>query len=442
MQKKLLVQDQNVYDIVHHVLIKHKENASDFDKISEMFWTGDVDSTAENVFNFCKKYIPYSIESAKTQTVKTPGAIIDDALNGSADQDCKHMALICCGIIDSLHRKGYPISCKYRFASDVKNELYPKHVFCIVPTNGGVLWVDPVLDTFNEFHKYYYLKDKKPKNMALYSVSGVNNQYIDKDYVCGFGEVGAHGNGKKKLHNAWREIKRGTAAATLSVPRNSFLLLMELNGKNLAKTFYEGGQNPKMLEKIKAKWIDVGGKWSALRNAINKGYDHYIYYQKKKRNPKYHNLSGFGESNTVGSVVALAASAEAILTAFAGIIKELQHNTPQDVPLQEMAENIPMRALPGKDVDPNTASPMRSDYIEPQPDYSVKQNVKTRELIKSGDQEIPEAVEPIAQGVNVVTDWVTGIKNFVVNNQGTALTLAALTTAIIIAPHFSSKKRR
>jgi len=167
-QYKKLVEDQNVFDIVRHTLKMHKEYANDYDLFSKLFWQGDVHKTCQAIFDFCKAYIPYEAEPSKTQVVRNARQILLDAKTDSIPLDCKTYGLICTGIVDSLKRQGYPINAIFRFASDVQGDNYPKHVFCVVKTDESNIWLDPVLDRLNQYHKYYYFLDKKPPQVALY----------------------------------------------------------------------------------------------------------------------------------------------------------------------------------------------------------------------------------------------------------------------------------
>jgi len=425
--KQTLVSDQNVYDIVRHVMSMHNECQRDYDIIAQQFWQGNELNTCRYIFDFCKKNIPYSIEPAKSQTVKSPAQILGDAIKGDISQDCKHYALICNGIIHALERAGYPIKSKYRFCSDVQGEHYPKHVFCIVPTASGEIWLDPVLPEFNQYHKYYYIKDKTPK-MALYKVSGVGDQEPGgsyEDYIAGFGaDIGKHGKGKKKVQNLWRDTKRTVAKGSLSLPRNAFLLLVSANGLNLAKLFYVGAQDPQMLQKIKNKWVDIGGSWNALQHAINKGYSHYLYYGKHKRDPKHHQITGFGEGYTIGEPIsATITAAAAVLAAFATIIKELKQKQPEQGPA--MAPY-----MPGGDIAPQQGPAMGPQYSPGQMmDYN---NQYTPAGPGPGEKlEIPQNANAIEKTAYVATQWGTGIKDFIENNRGTVLTLGGLTLGVM-----------
>ena len=87
--------------------------------------------------------------------------------------DCKNYALSINGILDACRRM-YGMNCElvYRFAAYDGTRI-PQHVFAVMITDKGEeVWIDPVLNTFNEDKAHNYYTDKKVKNMALMAMSG------------------------------------------------------------------------------------------------------------------------------------------------------------------------------------------------------------------------------------------------------------------------------
>lgn len=170
--KKVLIDDQNTEDIVKGILDNHNLYKEDYDKISEYFVGRNDINTAKNVYTFLKKYVPYYIEPSNLQTLRSPSAI----LSIKQGADCKSYASFVNGIFDSLNRKGiFKIPLAYRFAS-YKNSTKPGHVFAVLyPGNENEIWVDNVLENFNEKKQPTYFKDKKLK-MALVSMSGIDTK--------------------------------------------------------------------------------------------------------------------------------------------------------------------------------------------------------------------------------------------------------------------------
>lgn len=170
--KQVLIDDQNTDDIIKGILENHEKYKDDYDKISEYFVGRNDINTAKNVYTFLKKYVPYYIEPSKFQTLRSPSAI----LSIKQGADCKSYASFVNGIFDSLNRKGiFKIPLAYRFAS-YKNTRNPGHVFAVLyPGNENEIWVDNVLENFNEKKQPTYFKDKKLK-MALVSMSGLDTK--------------------------------------------------------------------------------------------------------------------------------------------------------------------------------------------------------------------------------------------------------------------------
>lgn len=170
---RLLEQDQSTQDIVDWILKCHQLFKSDYDRISEQFLGKDCRQTVQNVFRFLKQNVPYYIEGTEDQTVRPPASIV------AVPIDCKNYALFINGVLDSLRRKGL-LNCQlaYRFANyNWWNGKEAKHVFAVVnPGTKNELWVDPVLESFDQRKNPHYYKDKLIKPMALYMVSGVDNQ--------------------------------------------------------------------------------------------------------------------------------------------------------------------------------------------------------------------------------------------------------------------------
>ena len=167
--KRVISQDQTVSDIINGILDCHEKYKSEYDKISEDFLGENELETARNIYKFLKDNVPYYIESTKNQTLRSPAAIV--AVPG----DCKSYSLFANGIFDSLNRKGiFKTPIAYRFA-DYRGIDEFQHVFSVLyPGTSKEIWIDPVLNTFNEKRQPTSFKDKKIK-MALIALNGVDN---------------------------------------------------------------------------------------------------------------------------------------------------------------------------------------------------------------------------------------------------------------------------
>jgi len=171
--KKVLIEDQNTSDIIQGILDNHNNYEKEYDKISEMFIGDNEVETAKNVFKFLKDNVPYYVEPIEKQTLRSPSAII--SIKEGAD--CKSYASFINGIMSSLNRKGiFKVPLAYRFASYRYDTREPQHVFSVLyPSTKNEVWVDPVLNKFDQRKEPVFIKDKKIK-MALIAMSGTSNQ--------------------------------------------------------------------------------------------------------------------------------------------------------------------------------------------------------------------------------------------------------------------------
>jgi len=173
--KKVVSTDQTVSDIIDGILQTHYQWQDEYDKISDYFVGESELETARNIWNFLKSNVPYYIESNKNQTLRSPSAIV--AMPG----DCKSYALFANGVLDSLNRKGiFQVPLAFRFAGYKDSSREPQHVFAVMyPGTKKEIWIDPVLNRFNEKRQPSFYKDKKIK-MALIALSGVGYSATDK----------------------------------------------------------------------------------------------------------------------------------------------------------------------------------------------------------------------------------------------------------------------
>jgi hypothetical protein len=302
---KMLVRDQQVPDIISAMLSAHKLYASEYDKISKDFYSGDGVQTAKKLFEFLKKNVRYKIESDKNQRIMSPSAILSLGKN-----DCKNYALFIMGVLDSLKRKGL-INNKiyYRFASYKLLDEIPHHVFAVIQDqDGNEYFIDPVLSKFDERKTYYHKIDKEP-NMPLYSVSGINNN----------NQVGLFKK-KKPAPVSTQQISAAPVAAAPTAPsapaptqkkkivlkialapaRGSFLLLVGLNFMGLA-TKLQNAFNTR-ADETQNWWKNLGGNPNELLRKTQQG-------AKKKR------LLGadveFASEGQIGVVAAGTAAAAA-----------------------------------------------------------------------------------------------------------------------------------
>lgn len=305
---KMIVRDQQVPDIISAMLSAHKLYASEYDKISQDFYSGDGIQTAKKLFEFLKKNVRYKIESDKNQRIMSPSAILSLGKN-----DCKNYALFIMGVLDSLKRKGL-INNKiyYRFASYKLLDEIPHHVFAVIQDqNGNEFFIDPVLSTFNERKTYYHKIDKEP-TMPLYSVSGI-------------GAAKKKTAAKAVTTAAPKEKKKIVLKIALAPARGSFLLLVGLNFMGLATKLKNAFAN--RADETQNWWKNLGGNPNELLRKVEQG-------AKKKK------LLGadveFASEGQVGVVAAGTAAAAA--TAAPILIKLAEFLAKLGIDVKEVSE--------------------------------------------------------------------------------------------------------
>jgi len=254
-QRRLLINEQQVKDIVSAMLEAHKNYASEYDKISDNFYSGGAVQTAKKIFEFLKKNIKYTVDSEASQKIMSPSAIISIGKN-----DCKNYALFIVGILDSLRRKGYFTNkVFYRFASYRLLDEIPHHTFAVViDDQGNEIFVDPVLSSFNERKTYFHKIDKSPK-MSLYSVSGI---FTKKPKPAATAKIDTTGITKAPA-------KKIVVKVALAPARGAFLLLVGLNFTGLATKLKQAFVNNK--NKVNDFWNNLGGNTNELLRKVEQG---------------------------------------------------------------------------------------------------------------------------------------------------------------------------
>jgi hypothetical protein len=301
---KMLVPDQQVSDIITGMLNAHTKYAPEYQKIAQSFAGRDVKSTARNIYDFLKKNINYVIEPDDKQMLKSPSAIL--YTGKTTGSDCKNYALFTAGILDALNKAGFPIKWAFRFASYRMFDKMPHHTFVVInPDTNKEIWIDPVLNGFNLKKQYYYKLDKKPKNMALISLAGIGRKTKAEKKAKKEVRSTKRKEAVKKVANKLKTTGKAVIKVAGAPVRNSFLLLVKLNVKNLAgklKRVYD--TNP---DKLKTFWSGFSGQWDSLVKAINTGY----------------NKKAIGYMQSVGSVEVAVATASPILIKLAKFLKDL-----------------------------------------------------------------------------------------------------------------------
>lgn len=252
---KLITNWQSETDLIKAIMKSHAENLKYAKKINRFFDDGTPRGTAFNIFQFLKNYVPYKVEPASKQAVKTLPRMLNDAKLGIGS-DCKMYSVFTNTILNSL---GY--NSIYRFTGYRGDNL--THVYTVMPKENLV--IDAVLPNFDTEKPYTNKKD-----MSLYQMSGID----DDIQISGINFKKLAQNVKTNIKQAVKNIPatakkvvQGAKTVSLAVPRNAFLLLVKVNAKGIATK----------LKKLKDKnndfkWFyDLGGDRTVLRNTIEDG---------------------------------------------------------------------------------------------------------------------------------------------------------------------------
>lgn len=269
----ILVNDQQVSDIITGLLNTHNQYKSEYDKIASGFRGRTDRETGKKIYTFLKNNVKYVIEPDSRQTLKSPAAIL--YTGKTTGSDCKNYSLFTGGILSALNRMGANIKWCYRFASYRMFDKMPHHVFVVInPNTNNEIWVDAVLPKFNLHKQYYYKTDKKVNDMALVAVAGIgaSKKRQAKKAAKPAKKAARKELLKKKATKLKATIKK-TGKVTLKFAaapvRNSFLLLVKINFKNLAGKLQKGID--KAPDKIKTFWENAGGNYKTLTIAVNQG---------------------------------------------------------------------------------------------------------------------------------------------------------------------------
>ena len=264
----IIEEDQTVNDIISAILFMHKKNEIYYDQFSLKFVGANLYDTCENIFDFLKTSVPNVTEDADLQTVKNPQRILSDAKAGYG-HDCKHFASFAGGVLDSLRRKGKNINWCYRFASYKFLDSDPGHVFVVVKTKSGEIWIDPVLDYFDE---------KKPYS---FSIDRVVQSSIGCDCDKKIGKIGADNKTAATLKTIGGTICAVAPTVAACIPIGTVVAaLAEVAG--FALTFIGGLFQSKYAYSSQVDWLcvyyqrlvlgDPNAKGDHITTGLNEAY--------------------------------------------------------------------------------------------------------------------------------------------------------------------------
>lgn len=150
-------------DIIETVLFGDKKAAYYTKEFAQTLKGKDLKQTCRNIWAFVKTEIPYVLDEAGGQWIKSPGRLWKEKAG-----DCKSFSVFTASCLANL---GIPYG--YRFASYAKDPT-PTHVYVYVPLNNGTeiildsVWSGP----FNTQKAYTAKKDCLVSNTK--AIAGIN----------------------------------------------------------------------------------------------------------------------------------------------------------------------------------------------------------------------------------------------------------------------------
>lgn len=151
------------------IVTKQQSTRSDYDKIYQYFDGGSIRDICYRIWKFCKDKLDYKMEDGEQQNVSGPYTILT-----GGKVDCKNYALFISGILDAMKRHGKRLTWQFRFASYELFELDPGHVFVVVNPNTDDIWIDPVLDEFDEHLFYWHHRNRNPKPARVAGIGWIS----------------------------------------------------------------------------------------------------------------------------------------------------------------------------------------------------------------------------------------------------------------------------
>jgi hypothetical protein len=361
---KLLMNHQNTDDLAKAIAKSHHSNLKYAKEIAFLFKGNDDVESCKNIFNFIKKYVPYSIEPGEKQCIKTLPRMLDDARK-KIGSDCKMYSVLTGTILKSLN-----IPFKYRLAGYTTD--YPQHIYCV----NDMCTIDAVLPFFNNEKKPYKYK----QDMALYNLSGVDQigKWEPKTKFGKFikNEIDAAKVGKDQAKEVVKGAIDKVKMIGLAIPRNAFLLLVKINVRGLATRLQRlQAKNPADLEKL---WVkQLGGDITFLNQEIKVGSAKKPFLGSK--------VSGVDQIGVAGEeVTAIIAAASPVLLAVIALLA--QNKTPDN-------------DLPPFDVPPPDGDKAYDPTAPPdQPDRPLTEDEKRKladEIIKKEFGDEKKTINPM-----------------------------------------------
>jgi len=142
-------EEQTTSNIAKLVVRAVKNSRQASKEIAHKFDANSIERVCENIYNFCRKQMPYKREGSQIQRGMEVPVIVYN-LNKRMF-DCKHYATFAASILDSLG-----IDYKLKMISQNYFDRDPKHIYVVAYDDGEEIVVDPCMKRFNDEPVYNY----------------------------------------------------------------------------------------------------------------------------------------------------------------------------------------------------------------------------------------------------------------------------------------------
>jgi hypothetical protein len=303
----VVVNMHNTSDIIKQMQKAHYDNSAFAKKIAYKFKGSTVKQTCRNIFNWLKENIEYRIEPAHLQTTKSLQRLVSDGYG-----DCKHYSGFFAAILSALNIKHH-----YRFTS-YNNSTTPTHVYVVAyDENNQPIYCDAVLESFNTQKNFTHKIDK---NMLAHlgSIDSIGRKATPRKAArqerraekqpAKDARKEKRQERRDKAKEKLKSLPQGAKKISIAPARAAFLGLVLLNLRGFANKLSLSNQT-----KLRQKWEKLGGDFSKLQDAINKG---------KAKKALLAGIDGEDNLGAVATATTAVAAATPIIIALNEFLKE------------------------------------------------------------------------------------------------------------------------
>lgn len=151
----LVTRYQSTGDIAAAIVKAVNDSKRAAENLAPYFKSNNKYNSCKLIFIFCKKILPYKMESAERQTARTLPRILQDNKKGG---DCKHFATMSAALCKALN-----IPCSLRLIAQKYGTKQPNHIYTIAHLPDRDVVIDCVLKNFDTEARYNYKYDIKIK---------------------------------------------------------------------------------------------------------------------------------------------------------------------------------------------------------------------------------------------------------------------------------------